>query len=179
MPASRSRSRSRSRPHPYPRTSRDIVNSHLVDINSDSNTQPATQTTASSLDHEESIALFDLPPEDPESVEHVSGRRKSRSTERNIQYRARCEKEERTRLKSNDTRARNHALGKSQASTARNRASRRSPEREGPNSSHTEAARDSGQCGRSTTTRTVTLSLPQSTESTNCNRNSPTQTPTK
>ncbi|KAG8731450.1 hypothetical protein FRC11_004124, partial [Ceratobasidium sp. 423] len=89
------------------RSARDHVNSLLKKAQGDSDAQT---DGAEPTRNEEHVGLYDLPPEDPRSREYVSGRRSSRSTERNVQYRAKRDGDEEKRRKSNDTRAKNASL---------------------------------------------------------------------
>ncbi|EUC56335.1 hypothetical protein RSOL_172160, partial [Rhizoctonia solani AG-3 Rhs1AP] len=112
------------------------------------------------------VALYDLPPNDTRSREYVSnsGRRQSRSTERNVQYRAVCASQESTRRKSNDTRARNRSLSCHSNETS---------ERARPNLSDTAAISTLGQRGRS---RAINPLVPSATPEATTNKHpSPTQ----
>ncbi|KDN43808.1 hypothetical protein RSAG8_05801, partial [Rhizoctonia solani AG-8 WAC10335] len=109
------------------------------------------------------VALYDFPPDDVRSREHVSGRRKSRSTERTKRT-----SQERTQQKSNDTRARNRSLH----SDNEPRCNNKSPQHEGSDSSGAEAVPIPRQRGRS---RTVRLELSASPEPTINEPEQPTQ----
>ncbi|CUA74763.1 Formin-like protein 20 [Rhizoctonia solani] len=101
-----------------PHTSRPHFKKHPSNANNSSQPRSDIELTTD----ETPVGLYDLPPDNVRSREHASGRRQSRSTERNLQYRAERASQERTRRKSNDTRARNRSL----------RADNTSPEREAP-----------------------------------------------
>ncbi|KAB5588225.1 Formin-like protein 20 [Ceratobasidium theobromae] len=89
------------------RSARDIVDSHLANTPTNPDTHPSATEPK---DDQGPVGLYDYPPEDVRSREYTTGRRQSRSTERNLQYREMRASEEQKRHKSNDTRARNTAL---------------------------------------------------------------------
>ncbi|KDN39107.1 hypothetical protein RSAG8_09014, partial [Rhizoctonia solani AG-8 WAC10335] len=156
-------------------SARDLVNSNLANTQTDSETRLDNQ----SAENETQIGLYDYPPDDPRSREHVSGRRKSRSTERNIQYRARRNSEERTRQKSNDTRAWNKAGRRTKvqdpATQGGSRPTNSNPTDDGPDSSEPEAIQASGRRGRSRTIHAISRS--PSPASTDHEQDQPTQVP--
>ncbi|CAE7063566.1 unnamed protein product, partial [Rhizoctonia solani] len=150
---------------------RDRVNSLLDDTQAGSNAQ--SQSTGNGAP----IGLYDLPPTNPQSREHVSGRRHSRSTERNVQYRTVRASQERKRRKSNDTRAkkasRRHVKLQNPASQ-----SRHSPEREGADPADAQAVSTPGQRRRARKrgrSRTRAISASPSLGSTDCEREEPSQ----
>ncbi|CAE6537812.1 unnamed protein product [Rhizoctonia solani] len=132
-------------------SARDLVNSHLDDAPADSEVQPNTQATS-----DETVGLYDYPPEDPRSREHVIGRREPRFTKNNIQYRAERARSESQRRKSNDTRARNASLRRAQVQDP-------ATQREGCNAPSTGASTNSGGRGRSRAVRPLSSHPPEST----------------
>ncbi|CCO35618.1 hypothetical protein BN14_09736 [Rhizoctonia solani AG-1 IB] len=102
-------SRSRSRSHSCSRSTRVRVESLP---NSSRAVSDAVHTTEPA--EEPHIGLFDLPPDDPRSLEFVDGPRQSRPTKRKIQYQAGRGHDNRKRSRSLDTRARNRSLQRTQ-----------------------------------------------------------------
>ncbi|KDN33717.1 hypothetical protein RSAG8_13197, partial [Rhizoctonia solani AG-8 WAC10335] len=116
------------------------------------------------------VALYDFPPNNVRSQEHVSGHHKSCSTEHNVQYHAYSVQyfQECTQQKSNDTCARNRSLH----SDDEPRCNNKSPQHEGSNSSGAEAVPIPRQCRHS---RTIRLKLSASPEPTINKPEQPTQ----
>ncbi|CAE6456754.1 unnamed protein product, partial [Rhizoctonia solani] len=142
-----------------PRSARDYVNS-LANSLANSDTR---LNTAKSTANDGHVGLYDFPPNDPRSREHVTGRRPSRSTERNALYRATRDREERRRRRSNDTQASN-------ASSLRVRVQEPTSQQEDP-----AEAPQAAQRGRSRAIRP--LSRSPSPGSTDYEQEQPTQAP--
>ncbi|KAG8732417.1 hypothetical protein FRC11_013817 [Ceratobasidium sp. 423] len=126
-------------------SARDIVNSHLANTQADSDAHPGnTEHTGN-----ESTGLYDFPPNDPRSWANRTS-------------------EEATRRKSNNTRARNHSLRRTQGrkSASQHRSADGGPERAEPDRSNAEPVPGAGrrratrQCGRSQTTRILSALPP-------------------
>ncbi|CAE6403487.1 unnamed protein product [Rhizoctonia solani] len=154
------------------RSARDLVKSNLADTPTDSTTPRNNQPADN-----EQVGLYDYPPNDPRSREHVTGRRQSRSTERNVHYRTQRTSEERKRRKSNGTRARNKSLRRTQAQdpATQDRQVDGDPARGGPATLGHEATPASDERGRSRSVRAISLS--PSLGSPDCEREQPSQVP--
>ncbi|CAE6450360.1 unnamed protein product [Rhizoctonia solani] len=138
-----------------PRSARDYVNSLRNDTLPDSDARPDTTEPSGNNDR---VGLYDYPPEDPRSREHVTGRRSSRSRERNAQYRATRDHEEQQRRRSNDTRARNASLQWARIQDPPSQTRPSGDEAGEPDHLEAEEIRSVGQRGRSRTTRTLSRS---------------------
>ncbi|KAG8745883.1 hypothetical protein FRC11_012927, partial [Ceratobasidium sp. 423] len=131
-----------------PRSAHDYVNSLRDKTQADPDTRPDT-TEATETDTQ--VGLFDYPPDDPRSREHVSGRRPRRDTEQIGQYRASRSRDEDRRRRSNDTRARNASLRRTQIEEPTSQVEPTGDEPREPNQLDEEEVRGVAQRGRSCT----------------------------
>ncbi|KDN46239.1 hypothetical protein RSAG8_04466, partial [Rhizoctonia solani AG-8 WAC10335] len=157
-------------------SARDHVNTLLTNNQAESTTQTSI-LEPQSAGNNTSIGLYDYPPDDPRSREHVTGRRQSRSTERNRQYRATRTRNEKKRHKSNDTRSKNSSQQRTRVrepSPEPQRCVNSNTECEGSNHSDAEAGSDTSQRGRSRTIHS--LSRSPSVDSASYEHAQPTQT---
>ncbi|KDN44356.1 hypothetical protein RSAG8_05620, partial [Rhizoctonia solani AG-8 WAC10335] len=120
---------------------------HFKKRPSDTSNNSQPHSNVESTVDETSIGLYDYPPNDVQSREYASGRRKSRSTERNLQYRAESTVDETSvglyDYPPNDVQSREYASGRRKScSTERNlqyRAERASQEQKRQKSNETRA----------------------------------------
>ncbi|KAG8690078.1 hypothetical protein FRC11_013989 [Ceratobasidium sp. 423] len=149
----------------------DLINSLIKNAQDNTN----AQNTAGPTGNEGRVGLYNYPPNDPRSHEHVSGRHRSHSMEWHIHYQAELDHDKQKRHKSIDTRAKNASLRQAQVKVPAARACPSHDEQEESNHIDLGEVCPAAQHGRSCTIHA--LSHSPSLGSTNCELEQSTQVP--